>query len=77
MNAETVETATAALTASIDAMDEASGKNSPDFHAALCAHFVALDALTAASAADTATDWSHRAPLENWYEDYSSDFEES
>jgi hypothetical protein len=24
-----------------------------------------------------ATDWSHRAPLENWYEDYSSDFEES
>lgn len=24
-----------------------------------------------------ATDWSHRAPLENWYEDYASDFEEN
>jgi hypothetical protein len=33
---------------------------------------------TAAPAAPVdATDWSHRAPLENWYEDYSSDFEES
>lgn len=24
-----------------------------------------------------ASDWSHRAPLENWYEDYASDFEEN
>jgi len=33
---------------------------------------------TAAPAAPVdATDWSHRAPLESWYEDYSSDFEEA
>jgi len=33
---------------------------------------------TAAPAAPVdATDWSHRAPLENWYEDYASDFEEN
>jgi hypothetical protein len=75
MNTEQIATLAANLAATIDAMEEASNKNSPDFHAAFCAHFVALDALTAASAADT--DWSHRAPLENWYEDYSSDFEES
>lgn len=24
-----------------------------------------------------ASDWSHRAPLENYYEDYASDFEEN
>jgi hypothetical protein len=33
---------------------------------------------TAAPAAPVdATDWSHRAPLASWYEDYASDFEES
>ena len=34
-------------------------------------------AIAEAAAPVDATDWSHRAPLENWYEDYSSDFEES
>ena len=66
----------AALTATIDAMEKASNKNSPDFHAAFCAHFVALDALTAASAVDTATDWSHRADVDQWQDDFAADFEE-
>jgi len=71
----TTPTATlaAALTATIDAMEKASNKNSPDFHAAFCAHFVALDALTAASAAP---DWNHRADLDQWQDDFAADFEE-
>lgn len=38
-----------------------------NYRAAARAYHEALDA----------TDWSHRAPLENWYEDYASDFEEN
>jgi hypothetical protein len=69
----TTPTATlAALTATIKAMEKASGKNSPDFHAAFCAHFVALDALTAASSPD----WNHRADVDQWQDDFAADFEE-
>jgi hypothetical protein len=38
---------------------------------------VAAEIARSAAAPVDATDWSHRAPLENWYEDYASDFEEN
>lgn len=37
----------------------------------------AYAAAIAAAAPVDATDWSHRAPLERWYEDFSADFEET